>query len=290
MQGSEDMDWRACITWTISLGLAGMVFFWGNMRRLQSKKDRLRPALIILLFTAVIISSYDILDSPPTSSQLSALLLSYLQNRWIAFTLALLIKSFFVYWIVYFVLNMLHHRRLSRTVAKIFGIEFSQELTPETVTKAKEGYKTLEEQFATLTSLNREIAEYTSSPFEEEIIGETLEETVENFRDKIKKILQTAYAQVKGIKIYVLPADKQSINRLEEELASIVEITWNGDDVLTINQQIGVIAYSLVSALETIIVVDPRAGEYKLTDAEVWSVGKIGRASGRERGLSVVGG
>ena len=269
------MDWRASITWAISLGLAGTVFFWGNLKKLQSKAERIRPAVIILLFSAVIISSYDILDSPPTSSHLSALLLSYLQNRWIAFTLALLIKSFFVYWIVCFVLGMLNHRRLSRTVAKIFGIEFSQELTPETVTKAKEGYKTLEEQFATLTSLNREIAEYISSPFEEEIIGETPEETVENFRDKIKKILQTAYAQVKGVKIYVVPADKESINRLEEELASIVEITWNGDDVLTINQQIGVIAYSLVSGLETIIVVDPRAGGYKLTDAEIWSIGNL---------------
>ena len=99
------------------------------------------------------------------------------------------------------------------------------ELTPETVTKAKEGYKTLEEQFAALTSLNREIAEYISSPFEEEIIGETMEETVENFRDKIRKILQTAYAQVKGVKLYVIPADKQSINRLEEKLAAIVEVT-----------------------------------------------------------------
>lgn len=269
------MDWRTCITWAISLGLAGTVFFWGNMKNLQSRAERLRPTVLILLFSAVIISSYDILDSPPVASHLSTLLLSYLQNRWIAFTLALLIKSFLVYWIVYFLLGMLHQRRLSRTVAKIFGLEFSQELTPETVTKAKEGYKTLEEQFATLTSLNREIAEYISSPFEEEIIGETMEETVENFRDKIRKILQTAYAQVKGVKLYVIPADKQSINRLEEKLAAIVEVTWNGDDVLTINQEIGVIAYSLVSGLESIIVVDPRAGRYKLTDAEIWSIGNL---------------
>jgi hypothetical protein len=96
--------------------------------------------------------------------------------------------------------------------------------------------------------------------------------TVHNFRAKIKKILTTAYANVKGIDIYVMAADLKEVNNLKEKLASIVEVTWNGEDISTINQKVGVVVYTLIPGLETIIAIDPTTGEYELTDAEIWSI------------------
>ncbi len=258
------------ITIGISLILVGAACVWGDERRIQPNK--LKAILLILLFTGIVISSYDILDCPPTPTRLSSLLLSYLNNRWIAFTIAILINSFLVYWIIYFMVGMFNRQRIAKTVTKIFGLEFSQELTPEDATKAKEGYKRLDEQLETLTVLNKEIAGYLSSSFERDILDENHEKTVENFRGKINKILLTAYANIKGIRIHVIPADNRAINQLEEILAAIVEVTWNGDDISTINQKVGVIAYSMVSGFETIIVIDHRSGEYELTDSEVWSI------------------
>lgn len=220
----------------------------------------------------IVISSYDILDSPPTSANLYSLLLSYLNNRWVAFFVAILIKTFLAYWITYFVSGMFKQGKIIKTVTKLFGIEFSQVLSTEDVTKAQRGYERLNEQLETLTILNEEIASYLSSSFEKDILADSPEQTVENLRNKIKKILLTVYANINGIRINVIPADKSAINQLEEKLAAIVEVTWNGMDISTINQKVGIIAYSMVSGLETIIVIDPRGTEYELTDAEIWSI------------------
>lgn len=201
-----------------------------------------------------------------------SLLLSFLQNKWIEFFVAVFIKSILVYWALYFVLGIFNRYHVSKTVAKIFGLEFSQELTQEDAEKAKEGYKKLDEQLEVLTSLNKEIAGYISSSFESDLIDNENHKTDENFRIKIKKILQTTYANIKGIEIHVIPADIHEVNKLEEKLASIVEVTWNREDVSTINKKVGVVVYTSIPGLETIIVIDPRSGDYELTDAEIWSI------------------
>ena len=266
------MDWRLLITIAVSLWVAGVVWIGSGQEKIQLKANKLRTVLLILLIAGIVISSYDILDSPPSSTNLSSLLLTYLHNRWVAFIIIILIKTFFVYWIIYFVCGMFNPGKIAKTVTKVFGIEFSQELTPEKATKAQKGYERLDEQLETLTGLNKEIASYLSTSFEKDILENSYEKAFENLKDKTKKILLTAYASIKGIRIYAIPADKRSINQLEEKLAAIVEVTWNGKDIATINQKVGVIAYSMVSGLETIIIIDPRAGEYELTDAEVWSI------------------
>ncbi|NLC53276.1 MAG: hypothetical protein GX770_04860 [Firmicutes bacterium] len=177
-----------------------------------------------------------------------------------------------VYWIAYFVSGMFKQGKIIKTVTKLFGIEFSQELSTEDLVKAQRGYERLNEQLETLTSLSGEIASYLSSSFEYDVLADSYEQTVENLRDKIKKILLTTYANINRIGIYVIPANKSAINQLEEKLTAIVEVTWNNRDISTINQKVGVIAYSMVSGFETIIVIDPRATEYELTDAEIWSI------------------
>ena len=138
------------ITLGISLSLVGVVCIWDDNKRIQPKTNKLQTVFLILLITGIVISSYDILDSPPSSTNLSSLLLTYLHNRWVAFIIIILIKTFFVYWIIYFVCGMFNPGKIAKTVTKVFGIEFSQELTPEKATKAQRGYERLDEQLEAL--------------------------------------------------------------------------------------------------------------------------------------------
>ncbi|HEY8392852.1 MAG TPA: hypothetical protein VIL83_09005 [Capillibacterium sp.] len=266
------MDWRTLITIGFSLYLTGMVLPGGKQKRIPLETNKFQTVLLIFLMTGIVISSYDLLDAPPVTTTFSSWLLTYLSNRWVAFFLAILIKTFLAYWITYFVSAIFNQEKIVKTAAKIFGIEFSQELSTEDVIKAQRGYERLNEQLETLTALNEEIAGYLSSAFEQEILAESYEQTFANLRAKIKNILLTAYANIDGIKIEVIPAEQNGLYQLEGKLAALVEVTWNKRDIATINQKVGVIAYSMVSGLETIIVIDPRAAEYELTDAEIWSV------------------
>jgi hypothetical protein len=240
------------------------------------KNKKLILILLVIIFAGVVASSYDILYAPPKSKDLLSLLLFFLKNKWIAFLITIFFKTLFVYWIAFFILGFFNRNRVFKTVAKIFGVEFSQELTPEHAEKAIEGYKQLENQLTSITNINKESAKYISSSFEQELLAaDSTEQMTEVFREKIKNILITAYANIEGIKIYVIPASTDEIAKLGEKLGAIVETTWNGEDISEINQKIGVIAYGLIAGLETIIVIDPSAASYELTDAEIYSISSL---------------
>lgn len=219
------MDWRTLITIGFSLYLTGMVLPGGKQKRIPLETNKFQTVLLIFLMTGIVISSYDLLDAPPVTTTFSSWLLTYLSNRWVAFFLAILIKTFLAYWITYFVSAIFNQEKIVKTAAKIFGIEFSQELSTEDVIKAQRGYERLNEQLETLTALNEEIAGYLSSAFEQEILAESYEQTFANLRAKIKNILLTAYANIDGIKIEVIPAEQNGLYQLEGKLAALVEVT-----------------------------------------------------------------
>jgi hypothetical protein len=265
----------ACaITMLVALILAAILVIWGNrFEKFQSKNNKFYFGFLIIVFTAIIISSFDMLYHPPKSTNLMSLLLFFLKNKWIVFFFTTFIKIILVYWAFHFITGLFDRKRIIKIVAKVFGIEFSQELTQDDAEIAKKGYERLEKQFNVIVSLNRETAGYISSKFEYELMTtDSPDKISDNFRDKIRKILVTAYANIQDININVIPADNNEIRKLDDKIASIVEITWKDRDVVEINQRVGVVAYSEIPGLETIIVLDPTSGDYEISDAEIHSV------------------
>lgn len=226
-------------------------------------------SLFVLGFSFVLITSYEVIYSPPTANDLTGLLLTYLKERSIVFLILVLFKTFLIYWLVFAITGIFTMDQLQKFSLEVLGIKIAAERSKEE--KAMGLSERVSDNIEAMKRFNDKAAQYISSAFESDILDVDSRKTAVNIRTKIEELLKEAYEEFDRLAIKVLPATSGAIALLKDSVKMIAMPVFNRTVYLR-NDQIGIIAYNQVDDFETVVILDATESKYNLNDSEIYGI------------------
>jgi hypothetical protein len=224
----------------------------------------------VIVVSAIFLSSYSLKEIEIRSADDLWKLLDR-QTTFLLILLAKLVISFFVitYLMCFFLPGL-----LSKTGAKVFGIEISHEFNLENF---KSKIIQVDKQFKLISTFNSTVAAYLGENFENRIFNELKHMTPDDaVRFEINRILHQVYHKLKKIKIQVIPTAEEAIETLEQKylktawrLFSLTE-KRKEDKIYVEKKKIGYGIHHGIDNLSAIIIIDATEQEYyELSYAEI---------------------
>lgn len=241
-------------------------------RFLNRHSPKLFLALFIIVFTGVLVSSFNYIYSPLAVDNWNSLLLLHLKDKWIVFLVNILIKMFLLYVIVFVSTSFFTIDKFQKFSLELPGFKIAAERAAHEK-KAVILSEIVVDNIEVMQRFNELAAQYLSSVFEPDILDvKSKAKTAENIHIKIDNLLQEVYGGFENIVVKVFSPTHRALNaNLTDPALGVVRPALSITEVGR-EDQVGFIAYNQVEGLGTVVVLDATKSKYDLCDAEVQGV------------------
>lgn len=227
-------------------------------------------SISVIVVSAIFLSSYSLKEIEIRSAND----LWKLLDGQTTFLLILLVKLVISFFVITYLRCFFLPGLLSKTGAKVFGIEISHEFNLDNF---KNRIVQVDKQFKLISTFNSTVAAYLGENFENRIFNELKHLSPDDaVRFEIKRILHQVYHKLKKIKIQVIPTTKEAIATLERRYSKtawrLLALTEKRkeDKIYVEKKKIGYGIHHGIDNISALIIIDATEEEYyELSYAEI---------------------